>query len=65
MERKTAEVFAGLVSFLADSGSHSQCVEYLIARGVSPENICDAFNKAMEQAKCSDRFTVQDCSAPF
>ena len=63
MEKKTAEVFAGLVSFISESGLHADCIEYLLSKGIAAECIRDAFNNSMQVAKCADRFTVQDCSS--
>ena len=63
MERETAEVFAGLVNFISDSGLYPDCIEKLLSKGMTPSRIRDAFNEAMQAARFADRFTIQDCNS--
>ena len=61
MDKQTAEVFFWMAEFISDRSQWFTLCKYLEGRGISPDQIAKAYNKAAESSGHSARLTPQDC----
>ncbi len=61
MDKQTAEVFFWMAEFISDRSQWFTLCKYLEERGVLPDQIATAYNKAAESSGHSARLAPQDC----
>ena len=61
MDKPTAEVFFWMAEFASQNSQWIAICEYLEKRGISPDQISEAYNKAAQSSGHSARLAPQDC----
>jgi hypothetical protein len=61
MEKSTAEVFFWMAEFSSHNSQWFTLCEYLEQRGISADQIAQAYNKAAQSSGHTARLTPQDC----